>query len=180
MSTNVVGLAIEGLVAVLLVMTIGYCWVLNSRLNRLRADEKAFKATIVELIAATETAERVIGGLKDMVSDCDRTLSQRLVAANSASTEIASQIRAGETVLNRIALITEAARKQQALAHDPAPREPSYSSQAHAPVAFAVHDTNEAAMHPLYDQRAATARAAAAVADALAQRARSRSRGEAA
>jgi hypothetical protein len=180
MSTNVLGLAIEGLVAVLLVMTIGYCWVLNSRLNRLRADEKAFKATIVELITATETAERVIGGLKDMVSDCDRTLSHRLVAANSAASDLSGQIRAGETVLNRIALITEAARKQQALSQDPMIREPSYQSQAHAPVAFAMREANEAPAAASYEHRAATVRAAAAVADALAQRARIRSRGEAA
>lgn len=179
MSTTVLGLAIEALVALLLVMTIGFCWVLNSRLNRLRADEKAFKATIVELITATETAERVIGGLRDMVADCDRTLSQRLAVANSSAADIAVQIRAGETVLNRIALITEAARKQQALAHDPVQRQPSYPSPAHAPVAFAMPDT-EAERNPTYDHRAATVRAAAAVADALAQRARSRSRGEAA
>ena len=33
------GLMIETLVAVLLVLTIGYCMLLNSRLKRLKADE---------------------------------------------------------------------------------------------------------------------------------------------
>jgi hypothetical protein len=47
-------------------------------------------------------------------------------------------------------------------------------------VAFAVHDPNETAMHPLYEKRGSTARAAAAVAEALAERARLRARGDAA
>jgi hypothetical protein len=56
------GLAIESLVAVLLILTIGYCMLLNKRLKRLRADEQSLKATISELITATEIAERAIGG----------------------------------------------------------------------------------------------------------------------
>ena len=54
MSTTMIGLAIEALVAVLLITTIGYCWVLNNRLQRLRADEKALKATIFELVGAVK------------------------------------------------------------------------------------------------------------------------------
>jgi hypothetical protein len=179
MSTTMIGLAIEALVAVLLITTIGYCWVLNNRLQRLRADEKALKATIFELVGATEVADRAINGLKEMVYECDKSLSMRLVSADRISNELAAQLRAGETVINRIALITEAARKHQALAKEP-PREQGFAAPAHAPVAFAVTDPNETPMHPLYDQRAAAARSAAAVADALAQRARQRSRGEAA
>ena len=102
------------------------------------------------------------------------------VAADRASNELAAQLRAGETVLNRIALITEAARRQQALAQEPVAREPSYAPPAHAPVAFAMPGPHETPMHPLYDQRSTTARSTAAMADALAQRARQRSRGEAA
>lgn len=180
MTSPWMGMAIEGLVAVLLVLTIAYCWTLNGRLARLQADEKSMRQTIGELIGATDSAERAIGILKDMVGECDRSLGQRLSAANMAATEIAAQIRAGETVLNRIALITEAARRQPALSPDPAVREPNFSSPAHAPVAFAVNDPNETPMHPLYGQRGSTARAAAAVAEALAERARLRARGEAA
>jgi Domain of unknown function (DUF6468) len=179
MSTNMLGMAIEALVAVLLVTTIAYCWLLNSRLTRLRADEKALKTTVMELMGATDAAERAIAGLREMVSECDRTLSHRLVAADQASIDIASQIRAGETILNRIALITEAARRQQALSRDPPMREPAYPPPpAHAPMAFAIGDprSNAHAEEP----RSTTARSAAAVADALVQRARLRSRGEAA
>ena len=54
------GLMIESLVAILLLLTIAYCVTLNKRLKRLRADEMALKATISELITATEIAERAI------------------------------------------------------------------------------------------------------------------------
>ena len=183
MPTNSLGLAIEGLVAMLLVTTIGYCWVLNSRLTRLRADEKALKATVMELIGATDAAERAIGTLKDMVGECERTLTHRLTAANQASTEIAVQIRAGETVLNRLSLITEAARKQPALSREPPPppRREAPPPPAHAPVAFAVPEPQpDPYYYPQHETRAATARSAAAVAEALVQRAKLRSRGEAA
>jgi len=59
--SHLLGIAIESLVAVLLVLTIGYCMLLNSRLKRLKADESSLKATIAELITATEIAERAIG-----------------------------------------------------------------------------------------------------------------------
>ena len=46
------GVAIESLVAILLMLTIGYCMLLNARLKRLKADEHSLKATIAELITA--------------------------------------------------------------------------------------------------------------------------------
>lgn len=63
------GMAIETLVAILLMLTIGYCILLNKRLTRLKADEHSLKAVIGELITATEIAERAIGGLKLAVRD---------------------------------------------------------------------------------------------------------------
>ena len=42
------GMVIESLVAVLLLLTIGYCMLLNKRLLRLKADEQSLKATIGE------------------------------------------------------------------------------------------------------------------------------------
>ena len=79
------GLMIEGLVAVLLLVTIGYCVVLNGRLKRLKADEQALKATISELITATEIAGRAVAGLKATAQEADRTLGERLRAAERLS-----------------------------------------------------------------------------------------------
>ena len=79
------GVAIESLVAVLLMLTIGYCMLLNKRLQRLKADEHSLKATIAELITATEIAERAIGGLKHTVRDVNENLGSQLTAATQMS-----------------------------------------------------------------------------------------------
>jgi ABC-type glucose/galactose transport system permease subunit len=103
--SNGIGLVIEGMVAILLVLTIGYCIVLNSRLKMLKADEQALKATISELITATE-----IAGLKLTVRDCDLSLGERLRNAEQLSGEIAHQIDDGRAVLERLTRIVLAAR----------------------------------------------------------------------
>ena len=108
--SNGIGLVIEGMVAILLVLTIGYCIVLNSRLKMLKADEQALKATISELITATEIAERAIAGLKLTVRDCDLSLGERLRSAEHLSGEIARQLDDGKAVLERLARIVQAAR----------------------------------------------------------------------
>jgi Domain of unknown function (DUF6468) len=112
--SNGIGLIIESLVAILLVLTIGYCIVLNSRLKMLKADEQALKATISELITATEIAERAIAGLKLTVRDCDLSLGERLRAADHLSGEIAHQLDDGKAVLERLTRIVQAARPQAA------------------------------------------------------------------
>ncbi len=106
-----IGLLIEGLVAVLLVITIGYCWTLNRRLKRLRADEEILRATISELMTATEIAERAILGLKTTAADADRTLGKRLKDAESMSNSLSRNIDEGEQVFMRISQIAEAARQ---------------------------------------------------------------------
>src|SRR2546427_9790377 len=93
---------IESLVAILLLLTIGYSMVLNKRLKRLRADELTLKATISELITATEIAERAIGGLKLTVRDCDQGLGERMRTAEGVSAEIARQNEAGGGVPSRL------------------------------------------------------------------------------
>ena len=79
------GMAIETLVAILLMLTIGYCIMLNKRLTRLKADEHSLKAVIGELITATEIAERAIGGLKLAVRDVNENLGSQLAAATQMS-----------------------------------------------------------------------------------------------
>jgi hypothetical protein len=87
MSSAGLGLIIELLVAVLLVMTIGYCMVLNKRLKALRADEHLLKATIGELLSATEVAERAIIGLKATTREAEAALGQKLRDAQTFRSE---------------------------------------------------------------------------------------------
>jgi hypothetical protein len=104
------GLAIEGLVAVLLVLTIGYCRLLNTRLKRLKADEQSLKATIGELITATEIAERAIGGLKHTVREVNEDLGSQIESATELAQKLSKQLLQGDVVLQRIARIAVAAR----------------------------------------------------------------------
>jgi chromosome segregation ATPase len=131
------GIVIESLVAVLLMLTIGYCILLNSRLKRLKADEHSLKATIGELITATEIAERAIGGLKHTVRDVNENLGSQLTAASQMSQQLKNQLAEGDNVLRRLTRIATAARPvAEPEAAVAAPRTTSAKSLAAAAQAF--------------------------------------------
>ncbi|MGY3691198.1 peptidoglycan hydrolase CwlO-like protein [Bradyrhizobium sp. USDA 3240] len=150
--SHVLGLAIESLVAMLLMLTIGYCWLLNKRLQRLKADEHSLKATIAELITATEIAERAIGGLKHAVRDVNENLGNQLDAAVQMSAQLKNQLAEGDHVVRRLSKIALAARPAEP-ACAPAP-----AAAPAAPVAQAP--------------RVSAARAVAAAAEAFTERRR--------
>jgi chromosome segregation ATPase len=104
------GIAIESMVAALLMLTIGYCMLLNKRLKRLKADESSLKATIAELITATEVAERAITGLRHTVRDVNENLGAQLAAATQLSQHMKKQLAEGDGVIRRISKIALAAR----------------------------------------------------------------------
>ena len=104
------GIAIESLVAILLLLTIGYCMLLNTRLKRLKADEQSLKATIAELITATEIAERAIGGLKHTVRDVNENLGNQLTSAAQLSLQLKKQLAEGDNIFRRLSRIATAAR----------------------------------------------------------------------
>lgn len=108
--TYSLGFMIESLVAFLLLMTIGYCALLNVRLKRLRADEQSLKATIAELVTATEIAERAVLGLKNTAHECEATLGERLRSAERVSGELERQLSEGEVLLARMSRVLAAGR----------------------------------------------------------------------
>ena len=94
--TNGFGVIIEMLVAILLALTIAYCISLNRRLKLLKADEQSLRATISELVTATEIAERAIAGLKLTVDECEAGLGTRLRSADRFIAELDRSIAAGK------------------------------------------------------------------------------------
>jgi hypothetical protein len=118
------GIAIESLVAILLLLTIGYCMLLNTRLKRLKADEHSLKATIGELITATEIAERAIGGLKLTVRDVNENLGNQLTAAAQMSQQLKKQLAESDNVFRRLSKIAIAARPSA----EPEPEAPRVST----------------------------------------------------
>lgn len=109
------GLVVESLVAVLLLLTIGYCMVLNERLKRLHADREALRQMVTDLVGATDMANSAIKGLKSAASEADTMLNARLEEADRFAVQLANHISSGQGVMERIAKITEAARKNTTL-----------------------------------------------------------------
>jgi len=101
---------IESLVALLLLLTIGYCVLLNNRLKSLKADEHSLKVTIAELITATEMAERAVAGFKATALECEATLGERLRVAERFGAELGRHVKAGEIIINRLTRVAVAAR----------------------------------------------------------------------
>jgi chromosome segregation ATPase len=119
--SHVFGIVIESLVAVLLMVTIGYCMLLNKRLKRLKADEHSLKATIAELITATEIAERAIGGLKHTVRDVNENLGNQLTSAAQMSQQLKKQLAEGDNIFRRLSRIATAARPAAEPESEPEP-----------------------------------------------------------
>lgn len=156
------GLTIESLVAILLLLTIIYCARLNSRLEKLRANEGAMKTTIAELVAATDVAQRAIAGLKATVIEAKDSLDPKLREAETLSAELADHLRAGEHLLSHL---------RQIAATRTAP-----AATAAAAAAPATFKDPIAAPKPV----APDTRSMVAAAQAFAERTRTRTRGFAA
>ncbi|HVV60437.1 MAG TPA: DUF6468 domain-containing protein [Pseudolabrys sp.] len=108
--SNHYGFMIESMVSILLLLTILYCVRLNKQLRLLKADEKSLRATIAELITATEIAERAIGGLKSTMREAEQPLAARLEDAERLTSDLSRQLMAGEELLSRFARLVAAAR----------------------------------------------------------------------
>ena len=104
------GFLIESMVSILLLLTILYCVRLNRQLRLLKADEQSLRATISELITATEIAERAIDGLKSTMREGEQTLSERLDRGEEISADLERQLKAGEELLMRLTRIASAGR----------------------------------------------------------------------
>lgn len=131
MSHNL-GFAIETMVSILLLLTILYCVRLSRQLRLLKADEQSLRATISELVTATEIAERAIAGLKSTMREGEQTLTGRLQRSEQVSADIEVKLQAGEQLLARLIRITGAAKPA-----DAAPPAPDARSVAAAAQAFA-------------------------------------------
>jgi hypothetical protein len=165
------GLAIESLVAVLLVLTICYCMLLNARLKRLKADEHSLKAVIAELITATEIAERAIGGLKHTVRDVNENLGSQLTAATQMSEQLRKQLAEGDHVVRRLSKIAIAARSQPTPEQEETPDFTQAPASARDSVAKAPAARNSGAGASTVS--VPSARAVAAAAQAFSDRRRS-------
>jgi len=113
------GYAVESMVSILLLFTILYCVRLNKQLRLLKADEQSLRATISELVTATEIAERAIAGLKTTMRDGEQTLGPRLQRMEDLSIDLERQVVAGEGLLAKISRIAGVAAPEDMLVPSP-------------------------------------------------------------
>ena len=126
------GFLVETMVSILLLLTILYCVRLNKQLRLLKADEQSLRATISELITATEIAERAIGGLKSTMRDGEQTLNQRLDRSEQLSADIERQLKAGDELLAKLTRIAGAGRMVEPRAPAPDAKAVAAAAQAFA------------------------------------------------
>jgi Domain of unknown function (DUF6468) len=104
------GFLVETMVSTLLLLTILYCVRLNKQLRLLKADERSLRATIAELVTATEIADRAIAGLKLTMQDGEQTLRARLERGEQLAAELDLHVNAGNQLLARLARIVAVTR----------------------------------------------------------------------
>jgi hypothetical protein len=122
------GMLVEGSVAILLAVTIGYCAILNQRLKRLHSDRETLAKMVGDLVQATGLANSAITELKTAALEADAKLSDRLDQAEKFESELSTQVANGAQLIEKIARITAAARSQPlpgAPEHKPEPAKPA-------------------------------------------------------
>ncbi len=151
------GYLVESMVSILLLLTILYCVRLNKQLRLLKADEQTLRATISELITATEIAERAIAGLKAIMREGEQNLGARLQKAESVSADIDRQLAAGDALLARITRIAGAARPTDKPAAAPDAKTVAAAAPDAKTVAAAAQAFAERARARLHNQPAGLA-----------------------
>lgn len=109
------GPIVESLVAISLLVMLGYCVVLDLRLKRLKAGEQSLKAKIDELIAATEI---------------DDNLGKQIAAATELTGKLTDRLCEGELVIQRLSKIAIAARPPQEVRRPSSARAIAEAAQA--------------------------------------------------
>jgi hypothetical protein len=104
------GFLVETMVSVLLLLTILYCVRLNKQLRLLKADENSLRATISELVTATEIADRAIAGLKSTMQQGEQALSQKLERGEVLTAELDLHLSVGNQLLARLVRIAGVTR----------------------------------------------------------------------
>lgn len=113
------GFAVEFLVAVLLAVTIGYCVLVNRKLENLRADQSDLRTSIAELNQATAQAENAIAGLSQNAVTAHDTLNEQIGRVRELDAQLTSSIDKGEALLSKLTALSRASRTAAPEAEEP-------------------------------------------------------------
>ncbi len=106
-----ISLALNGIIAALLVATIAYCVILSRRLRDLRDSRGEFVELIKTFDTATERAEAGLSELRKASKESGATLDERIKAARALSDDLAFLVERGGPIADRLAGKTGDARK---------------------------------------------------------------------
>lgn len=98
-----IGILLEGLVAILLLVTVGYCFILNKRLSALRDGRDELKGLISNLSHAVTLAQQSISELKSVGDIADSELKSTVTKAKGLTDELSILIEVGNNLADRIA-----------------------------------------------------------------------------
>ncbi len=99
----VTGLVLEALVAVLLMVTIVYCIILDRRIRSFKAEQINLAGLVTQLSSATTNAEVAVAGLKTTAEEADDELDGKLKKARSLSEELAFMVETGTNLAGKLA-----------------------------------------------------------------------------
>ncbi len=106
-----IGLLLDGLVALLLVLTVAYCHQLNRRLGALRSGQDGLKDLIRGLNDATERAQAGIAQLKMAGDAAGKDLKEAVSRARELSDELSLMIEAGNNIADRLENCSQVRRR---------------------------------------------------------------------
>jgi Domain of unknown function (DUF6468) len=100
------------IIAVLLVVTIGYCMTLNNRLTALRRNRDQMSKIIASFNEATLRAESSIPKLRRAADEAGNGLQERVEKAQSLRDDLAFMIERADTMANRLENSVRTARTE--------------------------------------------------------------------
>jgi hypothetical protein len=97
-----ISLAADGIVSILLVITIFYGVILSRRLSALRADKVELQGLVQNLAIATQSAEAGVKGLRAAADDIGRQLEKKVSDALSLRDDLSYMLERGGNVADRL------------------------------------------------------------------------------
>ena len=95
-------IALQVLLAVLLIVTIVYAFILNRRLDRLRDGREEMQRLAAELTLAMTSAERGVATLRKTAFEDDEALGKRIAEARTMRDEIGFMVDRAESLSGRL------------------------------------------------------------------------------
>lgn len=112
MNGSFLGIVVEVLVLLLLGVTIGYCYIVNRKLEQLRSDKSELRAIVCDLHRSTGQAERAIGVLGESANTAEQALRSGIARAEELGARLDTGLEKGEALLSKLTIVARTASKR--------------------------------------------------------------------